>query len=1106
MTGESAPEAAADVEARRAASGATTTAPIRLSEQEGLRFYTIMFTDIVASTDLRARLGDGRADELHHEVDHISRRVVAGRGGTAVKGLGDGLLAVFPSPTEAVAASIELQHEIQQRNRRSDTPLGLRVGLTIGEVNIAAGDVFGLPVNEAARLCGAAGTDGILVSELVRTMANRISVEFGPPVEVAISPSSPLATAHPVVLPSRDTAFIPLPPSLDALRDDRFVGRRAALEQLTRQWAAARRGTAQVAVVSGEPGIGKSRLLARLAGAVGEGPGIVLYGRSDERAASPYQPFSEALAHFLEHCPTHELGGLLGESAGELARLVPALPERLDVPPPRRLPDPESERWLLHEAVADWIRSTAAFEPVLLILDDLHWATSGSLDLLWRLLQDGPNRPLMIVLALRPWEPESDPGVARVLADRHRLPLGTVDVELDGLSTGEVGELAGLWSDGSGGLGADDARELCEITAGNPLFVSQVLRNAEGGPVTPTDVPVAVVDVIGRQIEKLAPLTIDYLHFASIVGPRFEARVVDAASGLGRQDGFRCFDEAVRAGLTHTVDGPVLEGEFTHSIVRRVIEDGMDAGQRRDAHGRVAAALEELVPRVDPPLIRRLAYHLAEAGEYGDPTRGVVVGCRAAADALDDLAVDDALALLDRADRLAELTSDDERACERAVLRAEALCRGAKPGARRTQLHAADLAEQIGDPALLERAAMASVRGYFATWGEMDTERVAALEAALALSDPADGQARARLLARLANELTFGDPEGRRFTLVDEALPLARDAGEPRTIAEVLGHRQYVMGGPSHLAVRLAESREMATIAAELGDRFLEMQALRLCCDAALEDLDVPEVDRCLARLDELNGQIDLLGSRWELASIRASRAFIAGDLREMEHQLKRAFQLGQAAGQSDAFLMAGGQLIGLQYLQGRLPDAMDDVVRIGETIPALVPWVARQLYQAGRVDDAASWWARTRDIGIETQLHIEVNAGTVLAAWAFLAARFPESGLVPEMQVRLAPYENKLLRALVPDQPGHHFLGMLAASIGEHDRADAHFTAAIDLLGAVDAPLMVALSQVEWARGLASRGDRRRAETLADAAATVGRSAGALQIERDATRILEGT
>ena len=1060
----------------------------------GLGFYAILFTDIVQSTDHRSQFGDAEADRLHAEVDAITREAIERNRGIAVKGLGDGIMAIFRSPTEAVQAGVVIQGRLRRRNQTSNVGLHVRIGIATGEVDITEVDVFGYPVNEASRLCSACETGGILVTELAASLARRAEVKFVQPREVPITPSAPPTIALLVEAIHEQAPFVPLTGSLAfSQHGGRFVGRARELTVLMEQWHRVRAGSVEVAVVTGEPGLGKTTLLGEFAREVSRGTGIVLYGRCDERVGAPYQPFAEAFGHFVQHCPDAELRTLLQSSAGELSRIVPALGARLDIGAVSQYADLESERWRLHEAVGEALRSLSVFEPVVLILDDLHWAGTTSVDLLERILRDTTHHHLMVVLSLRSWDPQSGADVAKLFADRHRI-------------TSNVGELAAEWKQRDD-VDESKVNELWEITAGNPLFVSQVLRTTLGDEIVPVHVPQGVVEVIDRQLDRLTSSTKQLLGVAALLGNRFEVQTAAQVAQIPGSELFDDLDEAALAGLVKPLEGTPLRYEFNHALVRRALEDEISSARRRDTHGRIAAALE-VMPAADPDdQVRRLAFHWSEAGEFGDPVKGAAACLAAAEYATSHLAIGDALELLERAERLAVLAPDLARDTEIAVARAEAMCLGAFPDSRAAQSVAIEATIGLGDARLLARAALAHSRAYFSTWGRSDAERIRALELALEACDAGESAVRAQLMSRLANELTFVDGDQRRYALTDEALRLAHDLGDPTVLAGVLLHRQYILAAPQFLAIRLREGLELEDIAVSRGDRLLEIYTCVLLCGVFTERADVVNLDQRLARLAQLNDEVDLAGAKWQLASVSTGRTLFAGKLKEASALAKEALTLGIAAGQPDAFIFAGAQRMQLNYLRGRLPSIMDTFL---ETTPEevklyLSAWVTRQLHLAGRVTEAEEWWQRTQDIGLEAQMEIGVNAGLVLASWAYLASVLPSSDeIVDKLRRLLTPLAGQLFQQLLPDQPGHHFLGLLCDAAGEYEAADVHFADSVALLERISAPVMAAITQVAWARSLQRRGETARATDLARQALASATQAGATQLEHEANEILE--
>jgi class 3 adenylate cyclase len=227
---------------------------------------SVLFTDLVGSTEFSARVGPETADEIRREYFGLLRAAFRAHGGVEVKSGGDGLMVVFAAAAEALAGAVAAQRSIALRNRRANEPLAMRVGVSAGDMQLEDGDYFGMPVVEAARLCAVATGGQILVSDLVRTLAgSRGRHDFcalgeqslkGVPAPVGVVEVS--WTAH-------DVSALPLPArlALELERGPLFVGRVGELGRLREAWKRAVGASRQVLMLVGEPGIGKTRRRGR---------------------------------------------------------------------------------------------------------------------------------------------------------------------------------------------------------------------------------------------------------------------------------------------------------------------------------------------------------------------------------------------------------------------------------------------------------------------------------------------------------------------------------------------------------------------------------------------------------------------------------------------------------------------------------------------------------------------------------------------------------------------------------------------------------------------------------------------------------------------------
>jgi class 3 adenylate cyclase/DNA polymerase III delta prime subunit len=569
---------------------------------------TVLFTDLVGSTELLTRFGADAFDKLRRSHFAALRTALARHGGEEIKTLGDGILAVFGSATAAVNCAVAMQQAVSRQDRAGSAPLAVRVGLGLGDVTFEEGDVFGAPVVEAARLVAIAEGGQVLATAVVRAAAGRSEATFVDRGQHALKGLPEPVAAYEVTWAPRADPAIPLPALLTGtLRV--FVGRERELERLDQLWKEASAGELRVALLAGEPGVGKTRLAAQLARHVHSEEATVLAGACGEDLGVPYQPFVEALRHLIDHSAADQLTNGLGRYPGELVRLVPELAERLPGLPPPLSSDPETERYRLFDAVAGWLAGASRDHPVLLILDDLQWAAKPTLLLLRHVARSAEPMSLLVVGTYRDTEIGRDHPLAGTLADLRRL-TGFERLSLSGLD--RAGVLAFLEQAADHNLDEEAALTLAaaihEETEGNPFFVVEVVRHLTetGGidrrdgrwvttlPVENLGIPEGVRDVVGRRLSRLSEEANRVLGLAAVIGMEFDLAVLGPAAGLGSDSLASVVDEAAASRLVTDVPGLGARCRFSHALVRDTLYSEFSAARRVALHRRVAEAIEDV--------------------------------------------------------------------------------------------------------------------------------------------------------------------------------------------------------------------------------------------------------------------------------------------------------------------------------------------------------------------------------------------------------------------------------------------------------------------------------------------------------------------------------
>jgi len=820
---------------------------------------TLLFTDQVGSTETLQRLGDEEGERLRRAHFGLLREAAAMHSGEEVKNLGDGLMVAFVSAVDALACAITMQQAVDRARSTGELAFAVRIGLNVGEPIRDEGDYFGTPVVIAKRLCDAGAPGQILASELVRALiGTRGGFAYRTLGAVTLKGVADPVAACEVIWEASTEVRVPLPQLLVGEDRGTFVGRSDAAAALQAQWTEVRERGLRVVVLAGEPGIGKTRLVTEFARAAHEDGATVLAGSCHEETHVPYQPFVQALRHYIACCPPAELAVQVTPRRAQLAAILPELEDARSPYGPTGL-GAEQERFRLFETVCSLLADAAHLRPLVLFLDDLHWADQPSLLLLRHLARSAKGAPLMVLSTYRQVEVGEEHPLAAALAELRRARM-LQRLVLSGLDEAEVAELIS----GRTGLTAPSGfvRRVAERSEGNPFFIEELLHDVDAESdwdVAAGGVPDSVRDLLLRRLRGLGDDCRQALSVAAVAGREFELDVLERVLQHARDRLIDLVEEAIDADVLVESAQSVGRLSFSHALFRETIYEQLSATRKATIHGRIAAAIEQTPTDRPDERAGTLAYHYRAAGElrkaFDYHRRATTAAERVHAQ---ETALENLQGAILAGEMLGMTAATEETIRDLYRARAWAFHQLGEPERALADLeHALEGARTAGD-----RATEMHVRNALGThWHVLDPQAARRFhEEALGIAEELgdeSGQVSAlnRLSLVLANELEFAEA----VELGERALQIARRAGD-----ELAGSR--AMDSLKFAALQLGDLERLEELCGELersqrqrGDLWYLQWTLCESCYVPLEHCDWQEaehrVTEALAVSDRLGGE-----------------------------------------------------------------------------------------------------------------------------------------------------------------------------------------------------------------------------------------------------------
>lgn len=821
-----------------------------------------------------------------------------------------------------------------------------------------------------------------------------------------------------------------------------LIGRQQPLAHLDDALRAASAGRGSLVLVSGEPGIGKTRL-AEEAAAAAESRGIAsFWGRSYELdGRPPYWPWVQMLRDLALRFEPQRIAAWIDNDVRPLAGLVAELAEF--VPAPGIVPiDGDAGRFRLFVGMASLVRRAAEAQPLLFVLDDLHWADIASLRLLEYLSHELPRLAVCVVANYREEDMRRTVAASDIVGGLHRR---ATSIALRGFSTEEIRDFAAASAQA---IPPSSARWLHEMTDGNPFFVDELLRlvEAQGGetPASGWAIPHGVVSVIRERLQALPGESVQLLADAAVVRREFDIHLLAACTGTGLEDVDAWLRPALAAGVLRSVAGGY---RFSHALLQQAVRADVPAAHRAALHRRCA---ESLASRddIDGEWTSEIAFHYREAALQAFDTAALEYSERAGRQALRMYAFEEAAEQFGHAVGLLEKSpwADPRRRCELLLQLADARNKaGLVEPAAAAYDEAVRCARETGSAEPLARAVIGrcSVGSTWAQFGRSDPALVALLREALGGLDPTATALRARLLARLASELHFAPVPDDTEQLSAEAMAMARAAGDPESLLATLPARLRC-SRPEQREERLTILEELLELTGGRGEIAVHAYVWKLSEELQDGNAGGAEMTRAAltAAVDELRQPRD----RWLIPALRGQRLLCEGRLTEAEQAAEEIFALD---GLTENARMAGLVLLFLiRREQGRLGELVDGMRSFADASATAIAWRTNLAFLYAEID---------RPVEARAELALLVAEGlprlrrdnTWLLGVAGLAGAVALVGTASQAQTvsrELEPFAGRhvVAASFFYLGPVAYYLGVLALRQGQGDAAIRHLDAAI--------------------------------------------------------------
>lgn len=903
----------------------------------------------------------------------------------------------------------------------------------------------------------------------------------------------------------------------------RFVGREHELEVLDRLLTRAQDGAGGIAALAGEPGIGKTRT-AEIVAERAEWRGMcALWGRcNEEPGAPPYWPWQQLVRTWIASHDEETVSRALGCGVAPLAEIVPDLADRLPDPVrDRAVATPSTEaaqaRFRLFDAVNTFWQRAAQLRPLLLVLDNLHWADASSLRLLEFLAPDLCGSRILLLATYRDVELSRQHPLSATLGELARQPCFE-RLRLGGLTHAETARMMRLADGPTFAPALVDA--IHAQTEGNPLFVGEMTRllaqeSSAGGTGRALRIPEGIKEVIGRRLNRLSAGANKVLTAAAVIGRAFEFRLLTAlADDVDDEACGAAIDEALQARVVEALREPG-HYHFAHALFRETLYDEIPVPRRSRLHLKLARAIEMIHGDDLEPHLPALAHHHWAALPGGDAALAVDYAQRAARRADRQLAHEESARYCQMALQAMDAGSGLSREIRCSLLNALGTAHsraGDWLQAMQTFKEAARLSAEFGNAKELAHAALGFET---ASWSPGFPGGPAAelLRQALAAQGSGEPVMSARLLSALARALIFSGEEEQATRVHEQAIAVARRAGDPATLADTLVATVSLRWQHERIAERIAASDEAYELAKQAGDRTL------MCATRAwhfFDDFELGDMEAWRANLEEYERGGEALRQpfiHYTASMSRAMHALFEGRFADAEHLIPKAYEIARRMPGMDAAGVYSVQMFMLRREQGRLHEVAPLVEHFVQHTSAMGVWrpgLALMHVELGQMEAARKKF----DALANDDFRAIERDGVWVASLTYLAIvchALGDAARAPALYQLLAPFSGRNLvfgTAIASFGAADAILGALGATMSDWSQAQRHFEAALAMNERQGARPALARTRLYFAQMLLRRGepgDLDRAGVLLSAAEEEAAVLGMASLPAciDATRVL---